>query len=64
MILRVTEKSKCSNCTSIVVVYIASDPGNPSLLRHGKGIEANAPIIDSKQTKRCSIHIRKGEYSA
>lgn len=44
MILRVTEKSKCSNCTSIVVVYKAYDPGNPSLLRHGKGIEANAPI--------------------
>lgn len=33
-------------------VYIARDIGNPSLLRHGKGIKANAPIIIvSKQTK-------------
>lgn len=63
MILSVTEKSKCSNCIPIVVGYIANDPGNPSLLRHGKGFEANAAIIVSKQTKRCSIHIRKGEFS-
>lgn len=63
MILHVIEKSKCSNYTSTVVAYIAYDPGNPSLLRHGKGIEANAPIIVSKQTKSCYINIRKGEYS-
>lgn len=52
-----------SAATVFQLWYIANDPGNPSLLRHGKGIEANAPIIVSKQTKRCPIHIRKGKFS-